>query len=290
MSVVFPGLLAAAAAVSFVIGLRTAVADMTTASARCLDRIAWGRALRTSLARAGLPLGPDGFAAAVTLAALIGAAAVWRIIGTAIGGVIVAAATFAGAAAYVGSAERRYLDRFGRQLPLVAQQLSGSLGAGMSFRQAIERSCRDVPAPAAEEFGRLAGELRLGARLDAALEEMARRLPDPGLELMVAAILIQRGVGGNLAGALARLSGQLDDRGRLMREASSATAQARMSAWLVASLPAVGGLAVELAAPGTLERTLGQGPGRLLLGLALLLEFTGVVLVRRISATATGGA
>ena len=44
-----------------------------------------------------------------------------------------------------------------------------------------------------------------------------------------------------------------------------ATAQARMTAWMVAALPVGGGVMTELASPGTLSRSLGQGVGPVLL-------------------------
>ena len=99
---------------------------------------------------------------------------------------------------------------------------------------------------------------------------------------MVIAVLVQRVVGGNLSQALADLSRRLEERAVLEREARSATAQARMSAWLVAGLPLAGGVLVEIAAPGTLARTLGQGPGLVLVVVATALQIVGVAIIRRI--------
>ena len=78
---------------------------------------------------------------------------------------------------------------------------------------------------------------------------------------MTTAILVQRRTGGNLALALGRLSDRLEERAQLARELRGATAQARMTAWLVAALPLAGGALTEMVAPGTLARDLGQGPG-----------------------------
>jgi tight adherence protein B len=165
----------------------------------------------------------------------------------------------------------------------VAQSLSAGLAAGLSLRQAITRTARDAPRPAAEELRRVVGELTLGARIDDALEALCARVPDPDLRVMVSAIAVQRRTGGNLARALADLHVRLDERGRLARELRGATAQARMSAVLVGALPVVGGVVAEVAAPGMLARTLGQGPGLVLLVAALALEALGVLLVRRLS-------
>ena len=187
------------------------------------------------------------------------------------------------ARAIVGSADARYLSRVARQLPGVADQLAGALGAGLSLRQAIGRAARDAPEPAAGELRGLAGDLAVGARVDEALERFADRLPDRDLGIMVTAILVQRRTGGDLARALGDIGARLEERARLARELRGATAQARLTAWLVAALPAVAGLAVEAAAPGTLSRALGHGPGLALLLVAGALQVVGVVLIRRIA-------
>lgn len=288
MTAITPALLASASAVCAVAGVRRLVLQpgWQLGSGQLLARWEAGRRLGATLQRAGVPLPAEVAVLGVVAAMLIAGGAIWLVLGTAPGAGLAGALVAAGAVAFVRSADRRYLARFRSQLSLVAQQLSGGLAAGLSLRQSIERTARDVPAPASHEFGRLATELRLGARVEPALAAFAERLDDPAVRLLITAIVVQRSVGGNLAEGLARLATQLDDRERLAREARSATAQARMSAWLVAGLPVVGGLAVELAAPGTLERTLGHGPGRMLLALAAALEFVGVALVRRITADA----
>ena len=114
------------------------------------------------------------------------------------------------------------------------------------------------------------------------LESLAERVPARELRIMTTAILVQRRTGGNLALALGRLSDRLEERAQLARELRGATAQARMTAWLVAALPLAGGALTEAVAPGTLARDLGQGPGPYLLGAALLLYGVGIVLIRRV--------
>jgi tight adherence protein B len=114
------------------------------------------------------------------------------------------------------------------------------------------------------------------------LEGAATRLPARDLRIMVTAILVQRRTGGNLARALAGLADRLEERGRLARELRGATAQARMTAWLVAALPVGGGVMAEIASPGTLARVLGEQPGPVLLAVSGALYAVGVVLIRRI--------
>ena len=187
------------------------------------------------------------------------------------------------ARAVLASADRRYVRRIAGQLPAIASALASAVSAGLSLRQALARAARDSPEPTRTELARVAGELALGSRLEESLDGLAERLPDPDLRIMVTAILVQRQTGGNLARALADLAERLDERVRLEREVRGATAQARMSAWLVVGLPAVAGVVIELAAPGALARALGQGIGLVLLCFSLALGVMGVILIRRLA-------
>lgn len=278
--------LAALAVIALVAAVRR-VAGTSVGSVRGIERWTAGRDLARSLTRAGVRIGPDGFVAAAFGAAGCAAALTWTLLHSLAAALIALVAVVAGVSSFVRSSDLRYARRLAAQMPIVAQHLSGAIGAGLSLRQAVERASVDLAEPAASELGWLSAQLRLGVHVDDALDRFAERIPESGLRMMVTAISIQRTVGGNLAGALAMLAKHLEDRDRLAREARSATAQARMSAWLVAALPAVGGLAVELAEPGTLERTLGHGPGRVLLVGAAILEGLGVFLVRRLVETVT---
>lgn len=247
-----------------------------------VERLELGRRISARVRRAGLPVGADVFVGLTALAAVLAGAVVLLVTRQPLLFAPAGAAAVGAAGGLLASADRRHADRVTRQLPGVARHLASAVGAGLSLRQALGRAAADAPEPAAEELRRVAGELALGARVEVALDGLARRAPSHDLRVMVAAILVQRRTGGNLTRALAQLADRLEERGRLARELQGATAQARMTAWLVAGLPAAGGAMAELAAPGTLARTLGQGPGLVLLALALCLYVAGVTAIRRI--------
>lgn len=240
------------------------------------------RALEARLARGGIPLGAEAFLVLVAGAALVAGGLAYGALRVAPAAPIAAGATVAGAVAVVRSADRRYLSRVEAQLPGVAQQLAAALGAGLSLRQALARAARDAPEPARAELVQASAELEMGSRLESALEGLVERVPAHDLRIMVTAILVQRRTGGNLARALGALSERLEERAQLARELKGATAQARMTAWMVAALPIGGGVLTEIAAPGTLARSLGQGPGPVLLLVSGGLYAAGVVAIRRI--------
>ncbi|HMO01220.1 MAG TPA: type II secretion system F family protein [Miltoncostaeaceae bacterium] len=283
-----PLLMAGASLVLLGLGMRRMVPATRAGHLRATRTPGWiarsrpGRGLAARLDRAGAPVGLGAalaLAAATTVLAALGAFVVIRTPVAAVAGGVAAAGA---GAAYLRSADRRHLDRLEAQLPGVAQGLSASLGAGLSLRHALARAARDAPDPARAELARCVAELELGGRIDDVLESLAARVPARELRIMTTAILVQRRTGGNLALALGRLSDRLEERAQLARELRGATAQARMTAWLVAALPLAGGALTEMVAPGTLARDLGQGPGPYLLGAALTLYAAGVVLIRRV--------
>jgi len=188
---------------------------------------------------------------------------------------------------WVGAAVRRIkearrVDRLGRQIPLVAEHLADALGAGVSLPAALASAAEVAPEPLAGELRQAMGSVALGQRVEDALEDLRTRVVDPAMDVMVSAISIQRISGGDLSRSLRDLSLRLSERERLARELRGATAQARMTGALVASLPLVVGVALEVARPGMVIGLL-VGPAIALVVLSLALQGLGVLLIRRIA-------
>lgn len=170
--------------------------------------------------------------------------------------------------------------------PAVARALGDALAGGHSVRGALAAAAAGggVPGPAGEELRTAAATLELGERTDDVLRALARRAgAGSGLDTLVAAILLQREAGGDLAGLLRSLAGTLEERGRSVAEASSATAQARFTARLVSGLPVVGIALAELARPGFVVGLASQGLPALLVAAAIALQIVGLLCVRRIA-------
>ena len=281
--------LAAASGLAVVAGVRSAVAAGAFAPRRRDARVAitWlpgGRALAARVQRAGLRVDPAvlllGAFGASVISALVLLVVLRRPL-LALPGLLVGVV---GLRVLLGAADRRHLRRVGEAMPSVAQLLASAVAAGLSLRQAIMRAARDTPDPLGAELRRASGEMDLGARVDDALAGLAQRLPDPDLGLLVTAILVQRRTGGDLARALRDMATRLEERGRLARELRGATAQARATAWMVAALPVVGAALAEAAAPGLIARTASTPIGSVVLGVSVLLQVAGILLIRRLAA------
>jgi tight adherence protein B len=176
----------------------------------------------------------------------------------------------------------RRLKRMNNQLVDVLGLMANSLKAGHSLPQTLELISRDARPPIAEEFARCVRELQVGGSMEAALANLARRSGSEDLELMVTAVLVQMTVGGNLAGMLETIAHTIRERVRIKGEISAATAQGRLSGWIVTGMPvAVAGI-LFLISPTYFRPMTTQLFGWIMLGAAGVLILVGNLIINKI--------
>jgi len=215
-------------------------------------------------------------------------AAGWLVAGPVLALVLAAAGPLA-AGALVRARRARWRARVSDQAPLVARAVGDALAGGHSIRGAIAEAARagGVPAPAGGELAAVAHALALGDDLDVALERLRRRARSAAYDLLVAAVLLQREAGGDLAGLLREIAGALEATARAERDARTATAQARFTGRIVAGLPLAALAVGELADPGSLPALLTSPLSAVMIVVALGLQAVGLLAIRRLSRAAT---
>jgi tight adherence protein B len=164
----------------------------------------------------------------------------------------------------------------------IALALADALGGGHSLRGALAEAAGGLAGAPGQELRRVARELALGARTEAALDAMRMRARSHGVDTIVAACLLQRRSGGDLARLLRDCARSLEDQERLMRDARAATAQARFTGAIVVALPLAGAALAELAQPGYLRSLAGSFLTAWLAGLAVAMQVVAAVLIRRL--------
>lgn len=174
------------------------------------------------------------------------------------------------------------LKKINSQLGDTIAILSNSLKAGHSFFQAVDSVSRELTGPMADEFAKLQKEISLGVNTEIALENMVNRVGSDDLELMVTAVLIQRQIGGNLAEVLDNISETIRQRIRAKGEIRTLTAQGRMSGWIISLLPFFLAIAISIISPQQMETLISSPIGIIMIIIALIMEFMGIVFVRKI--------
>jgi len=261
-----------------------------TEASRSLGRLLPGAATRLAgLVEGIVRLGREGRdpGAAERRKLLLAGSAAGLGLGTVLGGPAPGAALAAACpwavARLLRARRERYRVAVQAGVPAAAEAVADALRGGHSLRGALAEGARSSAGAAGSELRRLAAELEAGARTEQALEAMRRRLGSPAVDTLVAACLVQRRAGGDLAELLRDIARTLEEQSRLEREVRAATAQARFTGLLVVLLPLGGALLAELASPGFLAGLFGSFLTAWLVGIAVVLQLAAALLIRRMA-------
>ncbi|GAC1412205.1 MAG: hypothetical protein NVSMB57_07560 [Actinomycetota bacterium] len=122
-------------------------------------------------------------------------------------------------------------------IPALLDSVAAAVAAGAGLPSAL--SGAQAPPALREAHAAYRARLEMGATFEESVSEIASRLGTAQARLVSTALVVGNRSGGDIGAMLRTVSRVARDRRRVEREARAATAQARMSAWVVASLPLV---------------------------------------------------
>lgn len=210
------------------------------------------------------------------------AAVIWLVSGNVLAAAVAAAIAMHTPQRALAWLRRRRLASFDQQLPDAVLALAGGLRAGASVSGAMKHIVAHSAPPLAQELGLLLREQRLGIPFDTALLNLRGRMPSEATELIVACLRLAAQTGGNLSDSLERIAETLRARLQLEAKVRALTAQGRMQAWIVGALPVALILVLYQLDPRTMAALWETPTGLAVLSGVALLEFVGVMLIRKI--------
>ncbi len=203
-----------------------------------LEKSSWGDSIAKQLARADIKLKTGEYLALIIIS-MIGVGFIsWYLGGRSI--IFGAIGVLLGILlprVYVSRQQGQRLYRFNDQLADMLNLMVNGLRAGYSTMQAMEAISRELPPPISDEFRRVVQEMQLGLPMEKTLDNLLRRIPSDDLDLVVAAINVQREVGGNLAEILETISHTIRERVRIKGEIRVLTSQVIYSGRFLAMMP-----------------------------------------------------
>jgi len=174
------------------------------------------------------------------------------------------------------------LNRFESVLPDAIDLMARALRAGHAVTAAIEMVAREIPNPVGIEFRRVFEEQNFGLPLREALLNLATRVPVPDLQFLVTAMLVQKETGGNLAEVLDKTAAVIRERSRLLGQLRIYTAQGRMTGWILGLLPFIVFAMMNFLNRGYARIMLDDSTGRKAIWLGLGLMTVGAWMIRKI--------
>jgi len=141
--------------------------------------------------------------------------------------------------------QSKFISSFADAMDIIVR----GVRTGLPLNDCLKIIAHESPEPVSTEFSRVVEAENLGMPLDVCLEQMYERMPVSEVSFFATVLNIQRQTGGNLGEALSNLSSVLRGRKMLAEKIKALSAEAKMSAIIIGSLPIIVGILVNFAAP-----------------------------------------
>lgn len=245
-----------------------------------------GEELALQLERADLRITPGEYITARFVCLAIGAAAPYILLGGRVEGIIIgvvgAALGYNLPKMYLNNKRKSRIAKLNAQLPEALTIISNALKAGFGLLQALSNAAENLEHPISTELGRTIHEMNIGSSAEEALLALSERSSSYDLDIVVTAILVQRTVGGNLGEILDTVAATMRERIRIRGEIQTLTAQQKLTGLVIGALPIGVGILFQLMSPGYISPLFTTLLGKVMLGVAVVLEVVGVMIIQRI--------
>ncbi|WP_273820874.1 type II secretion system F family protein [Pseudomonas asplenii] len=176
---------------------------------------------------------------------------------------------------------RRFAD-FEVGLPDALDAMCRALRAGHPFNDTLRLVSEDQKGPVAHEFGLTFADINYGNDVRRAMLGLLERMPSMTVMMLVTSILIHRETGGNLTEVLERLSRLIRGRFRFQRKIKTLSAEGRMSAWVLVSIPFVLAAVILVTTPSYLPVLINDPVGHKMIIGAFCAMLVGIFWIRKI--------
>jgi tight adherence protein B len=179
-------------------------------------------------------------------------------------------------------ARAKRMAKFEEQLPDAIDIMKRALKAGHPFNGTLKLVADDMDDPVAHEFALTFNEISYGNDVRRALLGLLSRIPSVTVMALVTSILVQKETGGNLAEVLEQISKVIRGRFRFHRKVKTLTAEGRMSAWVLATVPLFLFATIWITTPDYLPILIEDPRGHKLIIYGAISGVIGIAWIRRI--------
>ncbi len=184
---------------------------------------------------------------------------------------------------YIRIVRNRRLKKFEEALPDAIDLFNRSMKAGHNIHAGLETIAHETFDPVKMEFRKVVEELALGAPIEETLHGLGKRVPLIDLKFFITGLILQRQTGANMVQVLENLALLVRERLNLAAKLKAATAQQRLSAGLLCSLPFVVGLGFWIMKPEYIRLLYTDSTGQFFLSYAIISETIGILVIRKLA-------
>lgn len=138
---------------------------------------------------------------------------------------------------YINRLIKKRVARFNTLFPDAIDLIVRGLRSGLPISESLHVVSKEIPEPIGSEFRIVCDKIRIGRTMEQALQELSNKIELAEFQFFVITLAIQRETGGNLAETLSNLSEVLRKRAAMKLKVKAMSAESKMSAYIVGSLP-----------------------------------------------------
>jgi tight adherence protein B len=179
-------------------------------------------------------------------------------------------------------ARERRRDAIDDALADAVAAIASALRTGMSLLQALAQAGRETPDPLGPSLLAVADRATFGIPFDDAVSAWFEQVGTPDARLVAGVLQLHRRAGGASPAVLDRMARTLRARRTDAREVRSLTAQARLSAAILGSMPVGFFLFLSATSRSDMESAVRTPAGMIAIGLGLSLQVCAYLWIRRL--------
>jgi tight adherence protein B len=177
---------------------------------------------------------------------------------------------------------KKRFDQFEQRFPEAIDIMIRGLKAGHPFAESLHVAARELDGAVAQEFAIVFYDINFGGDVRRALLNLLERMPSVTVTAFVTSVLIQRETGGNLSELLGQLSKTIRARFSFQGKVKSASAEGRMSAWVLTLIPFVLAAILTVTSPQYMLALVKDPLGHQVIGSAFGLLLLGILWIKRL--------
>jgi tight adherence protein B len=169
------------------------------------------------------------------------------------------------------------------QLDSTLQSMANTILVTQNLEDAFATIAQHFDPPISQEADILVKQVRLGTPMDEALRDLANRCQSRNVDAIVTALTVGRQTGGELPKVLETTAGVLRETMRVEGVMEAKTSEGKAQVVVMGMLPFVFGGALQLIDPEWMQPLFADPIGWGVLTFACLLEFVGLMMVRKLT-------
>jgi tight adherence protein B len=164
--------------------------------------------------------------------------------------------------------QKKFVSHFADGMDIIVR----GVRTGLPLGDCLKIIAHESPDPLGAEFRRVVEAEGLGVPIEICLEQMYERIPTSEVNFFATVLNIQKTTGGHLGESLSNLSSVLRSRKILAEKIKALSAEAKMSAIIIGSLPIVVMLLISIMSPDYMDElyTTERGQTNLMIGAGMM--------------------